>query len=82
MRPSFIPAFLGLVPVTRSSDISAVIGWAEAASDLLADEEVSVVLRSWEQRFGAQVMALTAQASSTNANHRSEPRSHLTARRR
>lgn len=58
MGPSFTPAFLGLVPVARSADISAVIGWAAAASDLLTDQELSAVLRSWEQRFGAQVVAL------------------------
>jgi Domain of unknown function (DUF4253) len=55
MRPGFTPAFLGLVPVACSADLSAVLGWVAAASDL----EVAPVLRSWEQRFGAQVVALT-----------------------
>jgi hypothetical protein len=59
MHRSFTPMFLGLVPVARSADISAVLGWAAAASDVASDQEVSVVLRSWEQRFGAQVVALT-----------------------
>jgi Domain of unknown function (DUF4253) len=59
MRPGFTPAFLGLVPVARSADLSAVLGWVAAASDLASDLEVAPVLRSWEQRFGAQVVALT-----------------------
>jgi Domain of unknown function (DUF4253) len=58
LRLGFTP-FLGLVPVARSADIPAVIGWGAEASDLLADEELSAVLRSWEQRFGARVVALT-----------------------
>jgi hypothetical protein len=59
MRPWSTPAFLGLVPVVRSADLSAVLGWVAAASDVASDLEVSPVLRSWEQRFGAQVVALT-----------------------
>jgi hypothetical protein len=59
MRPGFMPAFLGLVPVARSADLSAVVGWVAAASDVASDLEVAPVLRSWEQRFGAQVVALT-----------------------
>jgi hypothetical protein len=59
MCPDFTPAFLGLVPVARSADVSAVLGWVAAASDVASDREVAPVLRSWEQRFGAQVVALT-----------------------
>ena len=59
MRPGFTPAFLGLVPVARSAEISAVLGWVAAASDVASDLEVAPVLHSWEQRFGAQVVALT-----------------------
>jgi hypothetical protein len=59
MRPGFTPAFLGLVPVARSADLSAVLGWVAAASDVARDQEVAAVLRSWERRFGAQVVALT-----------------------
>jgi hypothetical protein len=55
----FAPAFLGLVPVARSADLSAVVGWVAAASDVASDLKVAPVLRSWEQRFGAQVGALT-----------------------
>jgi Domain of unknown function (DUF4253) len=47
------------VPVARSADLSAVVGWVAAASDVASDPEVAPVLRSWEQRFGAQVVALT-----------------------
>jgi hypothetical protein len=59
LRSSLTPAFLGLVPVDRSADLSAIFGFAMAASDVTSDHEVSTVLRSWEQRFGAQVVALT-----------------------
>lgn len=44
---------LVLVPARRSSDALALIGWsAEAPLPLLC-----ALLRSWEQRFGAQVVA-------------------------
>jgi hypothetical protein len=58
-RPGFAPAFLGLVPVAHSADLSAVVGWVAAASDVASDLKVAPVLRSWEERFGAQVVALT-----------------------
>lgn len=49
---------LGLVPVERGADALAAIGWAGAATcDLPA---MSPVLRSWEDRFGARVIALHA----------------------
>ncbi|MFF4284197.1 DUF4253 domain-containing protein [Streptomyces sp. NPDC001633] len=45
---------LVLVPAQRSSDALALIGWsAEAPLPLLC-----ALLRSWEDRFGAQVVAL------------------------
>lgn len=44
---------LALVPATRSADIPAVMGWqAEAPLPLLC-----ALLRSWEDRFGARVVA-------------------------
>lgn len=44
---------LALVPATRPADIPAVMGWqAEAPLPLLC-----ALLRSWEDRFGAQVVA-------------------------
>jgi hypothetical protein len=69
MPPSFELPFLGLVPVARSADISAIMGWAEAVSDLQADDELSAVLRSWEHRFGAQVVALAPPLTRDHAEH-------------
>ncbi|MFF8990376.1 DUF4253 domain-containing protein [Streptomyces sp. NPDC014983] len=44
---------LALVPATRSADVPAVMGWhAEAPLPLLC-----ALLRSWEDRFGARVVA-------------------------
>lgn len=44
---------LALVPGVRSADIPVLIGWwAEAELDLLCAQ-----LRSWEERFGARVVA-------------------------
>lgn len=51
---------LGLVPATRSADIPALIGWTGSANALWV-AELSAVLRSWEQRFGARVVALLDQ---------------------
>ncbi|MFJ7152133.1 DUF4253 domain-containing protein [Streptomyces sp. NPDC100445] len=49
---------LALVPARRSADIPAAIGWT---GPLDYDEDVArvcAVLRSWEDRFGARVVAL------------------------
>jgi hypothetical protein len=46
-------AYLVLVPAARSADIPAVMGWnADVPCALL-----SAMLRSWEDRFGARVVA-------------------------
>ncbi|WP_221353190.1 DUF4253 domain-containing protein [Streptomyces beigongshangae] len=51
---------LALVPARRSADIPAAIGWCGPA-DLTDDvAELCAVLRSWEDRFGARVVALAA----------------------
>lgn len=52
--------YLGLVPAARSADIPALIGWDGPANALWV-AELSAVLRSWEQRFGAGVVALLDQ---------------------
>jgi hypothetical protein len=49
--------YLGLVPAAHSADIPALIGWTGSANALWV-AELSAVLRSWEQRFGARVVAL------------------------
>ncbi len=50
---------LALVPARRSADIPAAIGWCGPVS--LAEDvaELCAVLRSWEDRFGVRVVALT-----------------------
>jgi Domain of unknown function (DUF4253) len=50
------PVHLALVPAARSADIPGRIGSNDPNSYLLA-AEMSAVLRSWEDRFGARVLA-------------------------
>lgn len=51
--PFHVRPYLGLVQAERPADIPAVIAWdAEAPHELL-----SAMLRSWEDRFGARVVA-------------------------
>lgn len=52
--PEFASAHIGLVPVARSADIPALMGWYV---DGPSPVELSAVLRSWEDRFGARVVA-------------------------
>ncbi|MFK8026364.1 MAG: DUF4253 domain-containing protein, partial [Ilumatobacter sp.] len=51
-------ASLGLIPVQRPADVVAVIGWSGSANADQTPGEVSAVLRSWEDRFGAYVTRL------------------------
>ncbi|MGW3158767.1 DUF4253 domain-containing protein [Streptomyces sp. NPDC001089] len=48
---------LALVPVARSADIPAAIGWTGTNGRLSAGD-LSGVLRSWEDRFGARLVGL------------------------
>lgn len=48
---------LGLVTASRPADVLAVVGWRGAANYNEAPEELSAVLRSWEARFGAVLVA-------------------------
>jgi hypothetical protein len=50
--------YLGLVPAARSADIPALMG-SSVAVNYLGVAELSAVLRAWEQRFGARVVAIT-----------------------
>ncbi|MDQ1047943.1 DUF4253 domain-containing protein [Streptomyces sp. V4I2] len=47
---------LALVQVERASDAPAALHWTGGANHIGADE-LSAVLRSWEDRFGARVVA-------------------------
>jgi hypothetical protein len=49
---------LGLVPVGRGADVPAAIGWSGAINHLPDAGVLSAVLRSWEDRFGARLLAL------------------------
>jgi Domain of unknown function (DUF4253) len=49
---------IGLVPAARSADIPALMG-THLARDYVTVAELSAVLRSWEERFGARVVGLT-----------------------
>jgi hypothetical protein len=48
-------ARIGLVPAARPADILPRIGWAGASNNRTASE-LAVVLRSWEDRFGARLL--------------------------
>ncbi|NHA68184.1 DUF4253 domain-containing protein [Phycicoccus flavus] len=52
------PCRLLLVPVTRPADGPAAVGWMGPANHDLEGAEVSAVLRSWEDRFGAVLVGL------------------------
>lgn len=47
-----------LVPVTRPADVPAQLGWLGPINYDLRGCDVSAVLRSWEDRFGAVLVAL------------------------
>jgi hypothetical protein len=49
---------LGLVTATRPADAIAVLGWQGALNYEQAPEELSAVLRSWEDRFGAVLVGV------------------------
>ncbi|HET7486610.1 MAG TPA: DUF4253 domain-containing protein [Acidimicrobiales bacterium] len=51
-------ARLGLVPVTRPADVLAVLGWQGPANYYTDVGPLSAVLRSWEDRFGAEPVAV------------------------
>ncbi|QFQ99606.1 DUF4253 domain-containing protein [Streptomyces phaeolivaceus] len=50
---------LALVPARRSADIPAAIGWTGPANHENDVARLCAVLRSWEDRFGIRVVALT-----------------------
>ncbi|NGO11689.1 DUF4253 domain-containing protein [Streptomyces sp. HC44] len=50
---------LALVPARRSADIPAAIGWCGPVNHESDVARLCAVLRSWEDRFGIRVVALT-----------------------
>lgn len=51
------PCRLLLVPCTRPADAPALLGWL-GATNLTTAARISAVLRSWEDRFGAELAGL------------------------
>ncbi|MFI9011575.1 DUF4253 domain-containing protein [Actinosynnema sp. NPDC053489] len=49
---------LGLVAAERGADVPTVVGWTGPTNHTGDTAEVSAVLRSWEDRFGARVVGL------------------------
>jgi hypothetical protein len=49
---------LALVPAARGADVPAVLGWTGPANRETDTGRISAVLRSWEDRFGARLLAL------------------------
>lgn len=49
---------LGLVAVERGADVPDAIGWSGRANVAELAGETALVLRSWEDRFGVEVVAL------------------------
>lgn len=51
------PSHIGLIPATRAADVPALVGWSGPANFTTTDY-ISAVLRSWEDRFGAELVSL------------------------
>lgn len=49
---------LGLVAAPRGADALTVTGWSGPANHVNDTAEISAVVRSWEERFGARVVAV------------------------
>jgi hypothetical protein len=49
----FGPARIGLVPAARPADVLALVGYNGTGNGYGTPEQLSAVLRSWEDRFGA-----------------------------
>lgn len=60
LAPADVPANYGLlvVPTTRPADIPAALGWLGGTNYDILGPDISAVLRSWEDRFGAVLMQL------------------------
>lgn len=58
-----------LVPVTRPADVPAHLGWWGAANYDLSGGDISAVLRSWEDRFGAVLIGMGFDTLTLHAAH-------------
>lgn len=59
----------GLATCTRPADIPASIGWAGAANYDLDGGQMSLILRSWEDRFGVLLSGLGRDTMSLSVQH-------------
>ncbi len=53
-----VEAGILLVPATRPADVPQLVGWTGPCNHDLAGRDISAVLRSWEDRFGAVLYEL------------------------
>ncbi|MEV0408762.1 DUF4253 domain-containing protein [Actinoallomurus sp. NPDC050550] len=49
---------LGLVPAARGADTVTLCGWTGPLNHTNHTQEISAILRSWEERFGARVVSV------------------------
>ncbi len=49
---------VGLVPAVRGADALTAVGWQGPANHTNHTREISAVVRSWEERFGARVVTV------------------------
>jgi len=59
-RARYRPSHLAVVDAARPADVPAVVGWLGAANYSVPATELSTVLRSWEDRFGAVLVEMEA----------------------
>ena len=52
-----LPGRLGLIPTVRPADVLSMIGW-HGPINLFDPDQLTAVLRSWEERFGAVVVGI------------------------
>jgi hypothetical protein len=71
-----LPGRLGLVAVARPADVPATIGWL-GATNYLGGGELSIALRSWEDRYGAELIRMGSDYAELAV--RNPPRTHQEA---
>lgn len=52
----FAPARIGLVPASRPADVLALVGYNGTVNRYGSPKQLSAALRSWEDRFGAELV--------------------------
>jgi Domain of unknown function (DUF4253) len=70
---------LALISTTRAGDVPARLGWVGGANYDLDPGELSAVMRSWEDRFGAFLVGITADTLIFGVEHPPRDRDHALA---